>query len=99
MSNKAIVLLGDEAPIMELDEIRPLIAEGQERGFLTFEQIAGCLEEADLTKEQVQRLWGLDPSTCEAILEALEQALFLKRTNANRYVRANGETDLQSRQS
>jgi RNA polymerase primary sigma factor len=56
VSNKAIVLLGDEAPIMELDEIRPLIAEGQERGFLTFEQIAGCLEEADLTKEQVQEL-------------------------------------------
>jgi DNA-binding IclR family transcriptional regulator len=52
-----------------------------------------------LTKGQVQRLWGLDPSTCEAILEALEQAQFLKRTNANRYVRANGENDSQSRQS
>jgi hypothetical protein len=52
-----------------------------------------------LTKGQVQRLWGLDPSTCEAILEALEQALFLKRTNANRYVRANGQDDSQSTQS
>jgi RNA polymerase primary sigma factor len=56
VSNKAIVLLGDEAPIVEQDEIRPLIAEGQERGFLTFEQIATCLEEADVTKEQVQEL-------------------------------------------
>ena len=41
MSEEAIVLLADDAPIAELDELRPLIAEGQERGFLTFEQIAG----------------------------------------------------------
>jgi RNA polymerase primary sigma factor len=56
MSNKAVVLLSDEAPIAELDELRPLIAEGQERGFLTFEQIATCLEEAEVSKEQVQEL-------------------------------------------
>jgi RNA polymerase primary sigma factor len=48
--------LADEAPIAELDELRPLIAEGQERGFLTFDQIAVCLEEADVTKEQIQEL-------------------------------------------
>jgi RNA polymerase primary sigma factor len=40
----------------ELDEFRSLIAEGQERGFLTFEQIATCLEEVEVTKEQVQEL-------------------------------------------
>jgi RNA polymerase primary sigma factor len=56
VSNNAIVLLGDEAPIVELDELQPLIAEGQERGFLTFEQIATCLEEIDVTKEQMQEL-------------------------------------------
>ena len=56
MSEKAIVLLGDEAPIAELDEFRGLIGEGQERGFLTFEQIATCLEEVEVTKEQVQEL-------------------------------------------
>jgi RNA polymerase primary sigma factor len=56
VSNDAIVLLGDEAPIAELDELQPLIAEGQERGFLTFEQIATCLEEVDVTKEQMQEL-------------------------------------------
>ena len=56
MSDKAIVLLSDEAPIAELDELRPLIAEGQERGFLTFDQIATCLEEVEVTKEQVQEL-------------------------------------------
>ncbi len=56
MSEEAIVLLADEAPIAELDDLRPLIAEGQERGFLTFEQIAGCLEEVEVTKEQLKEL-------------------------------------------
>jgi RNA polymerase primary sigma factor len=56
MSDKASVLLSDEAPIAELDELRSLIAEGQERGYLTFDQIRTCLEEAEVSKEQVQEL-------------------------------------------
>jgi RNA polymerase primary sigma factor len=51
-----IVLLSDETPIAELDELRPLIAGGQERGFLTFSEIETCLEEVEVTKEQVQEL-------------------------------------------
>jgi RNA polymerase primary sigma factor len=51
-----MVLLSDEAPIVELEELRPLIAEGHDRGFLTFEQIESCLEEVEVTKEQVQEL-------------------------------------------
>jgi RNA polymerase primary sigma factor len=51
-----IVLLSDETPIAELDELRPLIADGQERGFLTFAEIEACLEEVDVTKEQVREL-------------------------------------------
>ncbi|MEO6495987.1 MAG: sigma-70 family RNA polymerase sigma factor [Solirubrobacteraceae bacterium] len=50
------VLLADEAPIHELDELGPLIAEGQEKGSLTFEQVAACLEEVEVTKEQVSEL-------------------------------------------
>ncbi len=56
MSDKAMVLLSDEAPITELDELRPLIAAGQERGFLTFAEIEACLEEVDVSKEQFQEL-------------------------------------------
>ena len=57
MSDSAgVSILGDETSIAELDELRPLIAEGHERGWLRFEQIAACLEEADVTKEQVQEL-------------------------------------------
>jgi RNA polymerase primary sigma factor len=51
-----IVLLSDETPIVELDELRPMIAAGQERGYLTFAEIETCLEEVEVTKEQVQEL-------------------------------------------
>jgi RNA polymerase primary sigma factor len=68
VSEAPIVLLGEEAPIAELDELRPLIAEGQERGFLTFDQIASCLEEAEVTKEQVQELHAyLDEQGIEVV--------------------------------
>ncbi len=56
MGTKTEALLVDEAPITEIDELRPLIAEGQERGFLTIEQIAASLEEVEVTKEQVAEL-------------------------------------------
>jgi RNA polymerase primary sigma factor len=49
-------LLTDEAPISELEELRGLIALGQERGVLTFSEIENCLEEVEVTKEQVQEL-------------------------------------------
>ena len=56
MGTKAEVLLAEEVSITEIDELRPLIAEGQERGFLTFTQIASSLEEIEITKEQVSEL-------------------------------------------
>ncbi len=56
MSTKTEVLLADEAPIWELDDLRQLIADGQDRGFLTFDQIASTLEEVEVTKEQVHDL-------------------------------------------
>jgi RNA polymerase primary sigma factor len=45
-----------EAPFLESEELRGLVADGRERGFLTFEEIAGCLEEVEVTKEQVRDL-------------------------------------------
>ena len=43
-----------------------------------------------LTKPQVQRLWNLDAITCDAVLEALETARFLRRTHTGAYVKADG---------
>ncbi len=42
-----------------------------------------------LTKPQVQRLWGLDHMTSEALLSALVDAKFLRRTHQDAYVRAD----------
>jgi RNA polymerase primary sigma factor len=56
LGTKTEALLAEEVSITEVDELRPLIAEGQERGFLTFAQIASSLEEIDITKEQVSEL-------------------------------------------
>jgi RNA polymerase primary sigma factor len=53
---KTEALLASDTPIVEIDELRPLIAEGQDRGFLTVEQITTCLEEVEVTKEQIADL-------------------------------------------
>jgi RNA polymerase primary sigma factor len=46
----------DDAPLLELDEVAGLIAEGNERGYVTFEAIATVLEDHDVSKEQVADL-------------------------------------------
>ncbi|MCW3013242.1 MAG: rpoD [Solirubrobacterales bacterium] len=56
MSNKSTALLADEAPIFEMDELRQLIADGQEKGALTIGQITTALEEVEVSKEQVTEL-------------------------------------------
>jgi hypothetical protein len=42
-----------------------------------------------LTKRQAQRLWGLDLVTSEAVLAALVDVKFLRRTCRDAYVRAD----------
>ena len=51
-----LVEVGDEAPFLEVEEVRGLVAEGKERGFLTFEEITATFEEVELTKEQILEL-------------------------------------------
>jgi RNA polymerase primary sigma factor len=78
VSTKTEVLLADEAPIWELDDLRQLIADGQDRGFLTFEQIATTLEEVEVTKEQLRDLHshleeqGIDVVTADGRLATSE---------------------------
>jgi RNA polymerase primary sigma factor len=47
---------GDDAPLLELEEVAGLIAEGNERGYVTFEAIAALLEDHEVTKDQVADL-------------------------------------------
>ncbi len=43
-----------------------------------------------LTPQQAQRLWNLDTSYCAAILDALVDARFLRKTIRGAYVRRDG---------
>lgn len=48
-----------------------------------------------LTRAEIQRMWSLDDMTCDALLDALVQAHFLRLTRRNRYVHTGcgiGET-------
>ena len=44
------------AALPDSEDLRALIAQGRERGYLTFEEISETLEEVEVTKEQVQGL-------------------------------------------
>jgi RNA polymerase primary sigma factor len=51
----ASLTLGDPA-IVEAEEFAALLAEGHERGVLTFESVAAAVEEAEASREQVAEL-------------------------------------------
>ncbi len=55
-ANGATTELNGDLPFQDTEELRALISQGRERGYLTFEQIAGTLEEVEVTKEQVSEL-------------------------------------------
>ena len=43
-----------------------------------------------LTKPQIQRLWRLEPHVCEALIDELVAADFLRKTHQEAYVLAGG---------
>ncbi len=43
-----------------------------------------------LTMPQAARLWGLDISACEQVVEGLVQSAFLRRTGSGAVTRAQG---------
>jgi RNA polymerase primary sigma factor len=53
--DEGVGLLQEErgSPFLDVEELRGLAAEGRERGYLSFDQIAATLEEVELTKEQI----------------------------------------------
>jgi DNA-binding IclR family transcriptional regulator len=44
-----------------------------------------------LSKAQLQRLWGIDADTCDAVVETLEAEGFLRRTAHDLYVRFDAQ--------
>jgi RNA polymerase primary sigma factor len=49
----ALLEVTAETPFLEVEEVRALVSEGRERGYLTFDEISTALEEVDLDKEQI----------------------------------------------
>src|SRR2546423_7485344 len=47
-----------DTPVVEVEELQGIIAEGQEKGFLAAEALATALEEAELSPRQTQDLLG-----------------------------------------
>ncbi|MFN8223335.1 MAG: sigma-70 family RNA polymerase sigma factor [Gaiellales bacterium] len=47
-------MLSVEIVLPEIEELQKLVEQGQEKGFLTYDEIASALEEVELTKEQVE---------------------------------------------
>jgi RNA polymerase primary sigma factor len=50
------LLTATDTAVVELEELQGIIAESQERGFLTADALAGALEEAELSSSQTQDL-------------------------------------------
>src|SRR6187399_3312525 len=47
-------MLTVDISLPDIDELHKLVTEGQEKGFLSYDEIVSGLEEVDLTKEQVE---------------------------------------------
>src|SRR3954447_17026275 len=47
-------MLTVDISLPEVEELHKLVQEGQEKGFLSYDEIVAGLEEVDLTKEQVE---------------------------------------------
>jgi len=69
------LLVAADTPVVELEELQGLIAEGQERGFLAAESIAAVLEEVELSSQQAQDLLGYLEEHGIDVLQAGESGL------------------------
>ena len=57
MKNDATLLVErQEGTFAEIEELRPLLAEARDKGFLSVEDLGACLEDVEVTKEQLQEL-------------------------------------------
>src|SRR3954463_6893379 len=52
-----MVLLTVDAALPEVEELQKLVAEGQEKGYLNYDEIATALEDVELTKEKVEDVY------------------------------------------
>jgi len=73
-----------DTTVIDMEDIRRMIARGHERGFLTSEAIATALEEAELSPEQVQELFSHLEEQGIEVLDA-DDTPHEPRSRADRY--------------
>jgi RNA polymerase primary sigma factor len=72
-----VALLTDvsEVPLLDIEEVRALLFEGRERGYLTFEEISATFEEVELAKEQISEFHAhLQENGVEIVANETRQA-------------------------
>ncbi len=47
-----------EIALPDVEEMRALAAEGREKGVLTYDEIVGALQDADVTKDQIEDFYS-----------------------------------------
>ena len=47
-----------ETPLPDIEEMRALVADGREKGYLTYDEIVSVLEEAEVNKDQVEDFYS-----------------------------------------
>jgi hypothetical protein len=68
---------------MPIDE--PLLAVWLRRVRADYLEVPGM----HLTKAEIQRMWGLDAQTCDALVCRLVESRFLRLTRSNQYGRSD----------
>ena len=67
-------MLTVDISLPDIEELHKLVTEGQEKGFLSYDEIVAGLEEVDLTKEQVDAIRE-DPADPDILRTLLALAL------------------------
>jgi RNA polymerase primary sigma factor len=62
----------NESPELAIEEVRELVAEGREQGYLMAEHVHDVLQELDLAPEQIEELFTLFTELCIEVIEGDE---------------------------
>src|SRR5512132_4023485 len=68
-------MLTVDISLPEVEELHKLVQEGQEKGFLTYDEIVAGLEEVDLTKEQIEDFYTYLIDNCIVLLEGVDNMM------------------------
>ena len=72
-------------PLPAAMQITPLLTEWLRLVRADYNEVPGL----HLTKVEIQRMWGLDADTCDALVDALVESQFLRLTRRGRYRRSD----------